>query len=91
MKSYNGGKRLQHWRIVVRKIYTYLQKWAYRFIRCAELVGDNVAREKYFDVMELSEYALDCPQFCFGSVKPLARSRCWMFGRQLPALANETV
>jgi hypothetical protein len=25
------------------------EELAYRFIRCAELVGDNVAREKYFD------------------------------------------
>jgi len=65
---------------------------AYRFIRCAELVGDNVAREKYFDRNGAIRI---CTRL--SPVSALAALSRWRdrdvgwLGRQLPALANEIV
>lgn len=65
---------------------------AYRFIRCAELIGDNVAREKHFD----RDGAIrTCAQL--SPVSALAALSRWRdrnvgsFYRQLPALASELV
>lgn len=65
---------------------------AYRFIRCAELVGDNVAREKYFDRNGAIRI---CARL--SPVSALAALSRWRdrdvgwFDRQLPALADEIV
>jgi hypothetical protein len=64
----------------------------YRFIRCAELVGDNVAREKYFDRNETIRI---CARL--SPVSALAALSRWRdrdvgwFEEQLPALAYEIV
>lgn len=63
---------------------------AYRFIRCAELIGDNVAREKYWD---RDEAVRTCVRL--SPVTALAALSRWRdrevrhFNRQLIALAEE--
>jgi hypothetical protein len=65
---------------------------AYRFIRCAELVGDNVAREKYWD---RNGAIRTCARL--SPVSALAALSRWRdrdvgwFEDQLPALADELV
>ena len=65
---------------------------AYRFIRCAELIGDNVAREKYFN---RNEAVRICARL--SPVSALAALSRWRdrdvgwFDQQLPALAYELV
>ena len=65
---------------------------AYRFIRCAELIGDNVAREKHWDRNEAIRI---CAQL--SPVSALAALSRWRdrdvgwFDWQLPALAAEIV
>ncbi|MBW2737586.1 MAG: ATP-binding protein [Deltaproteobacteria bacterium] len=65
---------------------------AYRFIRCAELVGDNVAREKHFDRNGAIRI---CARL--SPVSALAALSRWRdrdvgwFEEQLPALAYEIV
>lgn len=65
---------------------------AYRFVRCAELVGDNVAREKHWD---RDEAIRTCARL--SPVSALAALSRWRdrdvgwFGRQLSALAHELV
>lgn len=65
---------------------------AYRFIRCAELVGDNVAREKYWNRNEAIRI---CARLSPVSALPaLSRWRdrdVGWFEEQLPALAYEFV
>ena len=65
---------------------------AYRFIRCAELVGDNVAREKYFD--RYGAVRLCARLSPASALAALSRWRdrdVGWFNRQLPALAIEIV
>lgn len=65
---------------------------AYRFFRCAELIGDNVAREKYWD---RDEAVRICAKL--SPVSALAGLSRWndrevgSFYQQLSALANELV
>lgn len=65
---------------------------SYRFIRCAELIGDNVAREKYWD---RDEAVRTCVRL--SPVTALAALSRWRdrevgyFNRQLIALAKEIV
>ena len=67
-------------------------KMAYRFIRCAELIGDNVAREKHWN---RNEAVRICARL--SPVSALAALSRWRdrdvgwFSRQLPALADEIV
>lgn len=67
-------------------------KMAYRFIRCAELIGDNVAREKHFD-----RNGAICICAKLSPVSALAALSRWRdrdvgwFDKQLPALAEEIV
>lgn len=65
---------------------------AYRFIRCAELVGDNVAREKYWDRNGAIRI---CARLSpVSALAALSRWRDRDVGRfywQLPALADEIV
>ncbi len=65
---------------------------AYRFIRCAELIGDNVAREKYFD--RNGAIKLCARLSPVSALTALSRWRdrdVGWFDRQLPALAEEIV
>lgn len=65
---------------------------AYRFIRCAELVGDSVAREKYFDRNEAVEVCSKLsPMSAFATFSRWRDRDVGWFGRQLPALAHEAV
>ncbi|KIL50827.1 P-loop NTPase family protein [Jeotgalibacillus campisalis] len=69
-----------------------LPELAYRFIRVAELVGDNVAREKYFNRDEAIKVSAK-----LSPVSSLASLSRWRdrykgsFDRQLPALIHELV
>lgn len=65
---------------------------AYRFIRCAELVGDNVAREKYFDRNKAIKVCSRlCPKSAFAALSRWRDRYVGWLDRQLPALAYETV
>ncbi|HHL33187.1 MAG TPA: ATP-binding protein, partial [Desulfobulbaceae bacterium] len=65
---------------------------AYRFIRTAELVGDTVAREKYFN---RNEAVRVCHQLCsassFAAISRWRDRDVGWFDSQLPALAHEVV
>lgn len=65
---------------------------AYRFIRCAELVGDNVAREKYFGRDEAIEVCSKlCPMSAFAVLSRWRDRDVGWFDQQLTALAHEVV
>lgn len=65
---------------------------AYRFIRCAELVGENVAREKYFDRDEAIEICAKLsPQSAFAALSRWRDREVGRFHVQLPVLASEVV
>ncbi|MBI5849358.1 MAG: ATP-binding protein [Nitrospirae bacterium] len=65
---------------------------AYRFIRCAELVGDNVAREKYFDRDgAIRICARLSPASALAALSRWRDRDVGWFDRQLPALAAEIV
>ena len=64
----------------------------YRFIRCAELVGNNVAREKYFDRDgAIRTCAKLLPVSAFAALSRWRDRDIGWFDRQLPALADELV
>ena len=65
---------------------------AYRFVRCAEVIGETVVREKYWDRDDVFRVAvrLDAP----GAFAALSRWRdrgVGWFGEELHALATESV
>lgn len=65
---------------------------AYRFIRCAELVGDNVAREKHWSRNEAVQVCAKlCPVSAFAALSRWRDRDVGWFERQLPALAFEVV
>jgi len=65
---------------------------AYRFIRCAELIGDNVAREKYWNRDEAIKIcARQSPNSAFAALSRWRDRDVGWFEEQLPALANEIV
>jgi hypothetical protein len=65
---------------------------AYRFMRCAELVGDNVAREKHWDRNNAVKVcARLCPTSAFAALSRWRDRDVGWFDRQLPALAYEVV
>ena len=67
-------------------------KTAYRFIRCAELVGDSVAREKYWSRDEAIQVCAKlCPPSAFTALSRWRDRDVGWFERQLPALAHEVV
>lgn len=65
---------------------------AYRFIRCAELVGNTVAREKYWDRDEAIETCFKLPPTSAFAALSRWRDRDigWL-GRQLPALVQAAI
>ena len=93
-----GDEIVQRWEAVVALASRSAEgghtspEMAYRFIRCAELVGDNVAREKYFD---RNGAVRICARL--SPVSALAALSRWRdrdvgwFEEQLPALADEIV
>ncbi len=65
---------------------------AYRFIRCAELVGDNVAREKNFNRDEAVRVCAKLsPSSAFTALSRWRDRDVGWLDRQLPALADEVV
>lgn len=65
---------------------------AYRFIRCAELIGDNVAREKYWDREEaVRTCAKLSPVTALAALSRWRDREVWHFDRQLIVLAKEFV
>jgi len=65
---------------------------AYRFIRCAELVGENVAREKYIDRNgAIKICARLSPASAFAALSRWRDRDVGLFHEQLPALAYEVV
>lgn len=93
-----GDELVQRWEAVaalanrVAHEGNNLPEMAYRFIRCAELVGDNVAREKHWDREEAIRICtrLSGPSALAAVSRWRDRDVGW-FGRQLPALADELV
>ena len=65
---------------------------AYRFIRCAELVGENVAREKYIDRNRAVVTAMKLfPPESFAALSRWKDRGGGYFGRLLPAILKEAV
>ncbi|PNY79182.1 ATP-binding protein [Deinococcus koreensis] len=65
---------------------------AYRYIRCAELVGDSVVREKYWDRMEAIEvcFRLNAPSG-FAALSRWRDRQVGYFDRLLPRLCQSAV
>jgi len=65
---------------------------AYRFMRCAELIGDTVAREKYFDRNETVDTCFSLsPESTFAILSRWKDRDVGWSVRQLPPLANKAV
>lgn len=65
---------------------------AYRFISCAELVGDSVAREKHWDRNEAIQVCAKlCPSSAFAALSRWRDRDVGWFEGQLLALASEAV
>jgi hypothetical protein len=65
---------------------------SYRFIRCAELIGDNVAREKYFARNEAIKTCVRLsPTSALAALSRWRDRDVGWFDRQLSALAEEIV
>ena len=65
---------------------------AYRFIRCAELVGDNVAREKHWSRNEAVQVCAKlCPMSALAALSRWRDRDVGWLDRQLPAFAYEAV
>jgi hypothetical protein len=93
-----GDEIVERWEAIIslanrREVNEFVPyELAYRFIRCAELIGDNVAREKYWD---RDEAIRTCVRL--SPVTALAALSRWRdreigyFNRQLFAFAEEIV
>jgi hypothetical protein len=65
---------------------------AYRFIRCAELVGDSVAREKHWNRNEVIQVCAKlCPSSAFAALSRWRDRDVGWFEGQLLAVAREAV
>ncbi|MFC3801020.1 ATP-binding protein [Cohnella sp. GCM10012308] len=65
---------------------------AYRFIRCAELIGENVVREKHWDRNGAIEICVRLnPHSALAALSRWRDREVGWFDRQLPALAEEIV
>ena len=93
-----GDEIVQRWEAVLSLAERFAEKKpehkeiAYRFIRCAELVGENVAREKHFNRNKAIKVC--CQLSPVSGFAALSRWRDRNVGwvqRQLPALAHEVV
>ncbi len=93
-----GDEIVERWQAVVAMAKRTAEgvhvspEMAYRFIRCAELVGDNVAREKHFDRNDAVEVCFKLhPQSAFAALSRWRDRDVGWLDRQLPALAFEAV
>lgn len=74
------------------KKYNNQPKLAYRFIRCTELVGENVAREKYIDRNRAIVAAMKLfPPEAFATLSRWKDRHVGYFDRLLPAILKEAV
>jgi hypothetical protein len=65
---------------------------AYRFVRCAEIIGDTVAREKYWNRDDVFRVAVHLhPPSAFAALSRWRDRAVGSFDRQLKALAKEAV
>jgi hypothetical protein len=65
---------------------------AYRFVRCGEVIGENVVREKYWDRDEVFRVALHlCPSEAFAALSRWQDRDVGWFGSQLRVLASEAI
>lgn len=93
-----GDEIVERWEAVVAVAKQSVQEKTlapeipYRFIRCAEVVGDNIAREKYFARNEAIRVCTRlCPASSFAALSRWRDRGVGWFDRQLPALASEAV
>jgi hypothetical protein len=93
-----GDEIVERWEAVVAVAKRTAQgghvapELAYRFMRCTELVGDNVAREKHWDRNDaIKVCARLCPTSAFAALSRWRDRDVGWFDRQLPALAYEVV
>lgn len=93
-----GDEIVQRWEAIIAlgkrsaKTKEKSTKLGYRFIRCAELIGDNVEREKYFDRNEaIRVCARLSPTTALASLSRWRDRGVGWFDRQLPELAKEIV
>lgn len=90
-----GDEMVERWVALVavaRKVGRSKPEVAYRFIRCAEMIGDTVAREKYWDRDDVFRVAvhLDGPS-AFAALSRWRDRSVGSFDDQLLALATEAV
>jgi hypothetical protein len=93
-----GDEIVQRWEAVVSLAKRTAEgghvssQMAYRFIRCAELIGDNVAREKYFNRNEAVRVCAKLsPASALAALSRWRDRDVGWFDEQLPALADELV
>lgn len=93
-----GDEATERWEAVVavaqRSAENHNQsaEMAYRFMRCAELIGDTVNREKHFNRNETVETCLSLsPESAFAILSRWKDREIGWSDRQLPALAEKTV
>jgi hypothetical protein len=94
-----GDELVQRWEAVVAMAKRSAEgghsspEIAYRFIRCAELVGESVAREKYWSRNEAIQVCAKlCPSSAFAALSRWRdRDVVRWFENQLSALAHEAV
>lgn len=93
-----GDEIVERWEAVVslanqRKVDEFAPyDLAYRFIRCAELIGENVAREKYWDRDEAVRTCIRLsPVTAIAALSRWRDREIGRFNRQLIALSEEIV
>ncbi len=93
-----GDEVVERWGAIIALAKRYSKKGgespeiAYRFIRCAELVGENVAREKYFNRNEaISVCAKLNSSSAFAALSRWRDRDIGWFDRQISVLAYESI
>ncbi|MEB4783720.1 ATP-binding protein [Paenibacillus jamilae] len=93
-----GDEIVERWEAIVslanrREVNEFAPyELAYRFIRCAELIGENVAREKYWDRDEAIKTCVRLsPVTALAALSRWRDRELGYFERQLSALASEMV
>jgi len=93
-----GDEMVERWEAIVAvakqagKGSKALSELCYRFVRCGEMVGETVSREKYWNRNEVFKTAIHLD--CSGAFAALSRWRdrqVGWFGDQLETLATEAV
>jgi len=93
-----GDELVERWEAVVTIAKRFAEggnsspEIAYHFMRCAELVGESVDREKYWSRNEAIQVCAKlCPRSAFAALSRWRDRDVGWFDRQLPALAHEVV